>query len=337
MALLGGVLFGLACATRMTCLSMLPAILVWSILMRRGWSARLVYPVLAIAMAALVWVAFVAAYFSAFGATRLSEFMVAFGLSSGVSVPFEGIQMRLNYLVVGEGVIPVLAILALVGWFMSRLDEGKEDRGTIELCGFLLLAGAAGWFAWVLKAPIPHIRYLWPAIPLLWLAAILLGMSALSRSTRPKTVLMTHMVLILMCAAQGLLNMRMLAVGDSLALVYEFARGTRLATQTNFFAPRKSQDTMASLMASLPSSATVYALAEEAAYPMAFLSGRPVKSIRQSTKTSAEDYLLVQPSDYYRRTNWDLIGWVQANTTLMAQHGKYELRRVREGTQAPTR
>ena len=70
---------------------------------------------------------------------------------------------------------------------------------------------------------------------------------------------------------------------------------------------------------------------------MAFLSGRPVKSIRESTKASAEDYVLVQPSDYYRRTNWDLIGWVQGNTTLMAQHGKYELRRVREGTQGPTR
>ena len=337
MALLGGVLFGLACATRMTCLSMLPAILVWSMLARQGWRARFVYPVLAVAMAVLVFVAFKAVYVAAFGDTRLSQLMAALGSGSGVSVPFEGIEMRLNYLVVADGVIPVLAILALVGWFMSRLDEGKEDRGTIELCGFLLLAGAAGWFAWVLKAPIPHIRYLWPAIPLLWLTAILLGMSALSRSTWTQTVVMTHVVLILMCAAQGLLNMRMLAVGDSLALVYEFARGTRLATPTNFFAPRKSQETMAGLMASLPPSANVYALAEEAAYPMAFLSGRPVKSIRKSTEASAEDYVLVQPSDYYRRTNWDLIGWVQGNTTLMAQHGKYELRRVREGTQGPAR
>ncbi|MBL0283526.1 MAG: glycosyltransferase family 39 protein [Zoogloea sp.] len=80
MAILGGVLFGLACATRMTCLSMLPAILVWSVLAHRGWVARLVHPVLAVAVAVLVFVGCVAVYFAAFGDAPWSEFLAAAGL-----------------------------------------------------------------------------------------------------------------------------------------------------------------------------------------------------------------------------------------------------------------
>jgi len=335
MALLGGVLFGLACATRMTCLSMLPAILVWSLVARRGWIARLVYPLLAVATAVLVYLAFLAVYFFAFGDTALSEFFGAIGAASGASVPFPGIMQRLNFVGVGDGIIPVLAILALAGWFISRLEAGKDDREIIGLCGFFALAGVAGWLAWVLKAPLPHIRYLWPAIPLLWLAAILLGFSALKRSGRTRTVMMTHILLILMCTVQGLLNMRMLAVGDSLELEYEINRGARLSTPTQFFASSRNQEAMASQLVMLPRSANVYALRKEEAYPMTYLSGRTVKSIRELINASADDYLLVQPSDYFRHTDWALISWVQDNTTLTAQSGRYELHRVRAGSQGP--
>lgn len=338
MAILGGVLFGLACATRMTCLSMLPAILVWSVLAHRGWVARLVHPVLAVAVAVLVFVGCVAVYFVAFGDAPWSEFLVATGLSTGVSHPFSGIMLRLNYMVVADGIIPVLSIVALAGWFISRLEAGEDDREIVGLCGFLLLAGGAGWFAWVLKAPIPHIRYLWPAIPLLWLTAILLGLSALRRVRRERTLMIAHLVLIIMCAVQGLLNMRMLAVGDSLTLVYEIARKTELGTPRDFFVARRNQEAMAGLVGSLPSSANIHALVEQAAYPITYLSGRTVKSFAQPIKASAEDYLLVQPSDYsIWPASWDSISWLHDNTTLVARHGEYALYRVREGAQRPAR
>jgi len=334
MAILGGVLFGLACATRMTCLSMLPAVLVWSAVAQRGWVARFAYPLVAVALAVLVYIGFVAVYFAAFGDTPWSEFMVASGGASGVSNAFPGLMMRLNFVVVGDGIIPILAIFALAGWFLSRLDDGGDDREIIGLCGFLLLAGSAGWLAWVLKAPIPHIRYLWPAIPLLWLAAILLGLSAVARIKRVRTIMITHLVLILMCTAQGLLNMRMLAVGDSLALVYEIARGSRLGTPKDYFEPRRNQEAMAKLVSSLDSSANIQAFSAPSAYPMTFLSGRTVKSFPQPNEATAMDFLLVQPSDYsIWRTRWDLIRWMQNNTTLVEQRGDYALYRVHEGAQ----
>ena len=50
------------------------------------------------------------------------------------------------------------------------------------------------------------------------------------------------------------------------------------------------------------------ALVEQAAYPITYLSGRTVKSFAQPVKASAEDYLLVQPSDYsIWPASWDSI------------------------------
>ena len=329
MALLGGVLFGLACATRMTCLSMLPALLVWSIFAHRGWAARLGYPLLAVGISVLVFVGMVAIYFAAFGDTPWSEFMVAAGSASGITRPSLGILMRLNHVVVGDGIIPVLAVLALMGWFFCRLESDGDDPEPLGLCGFLLLAGGMGWLAWLLKAPIPHIRYLWPAIPMVWLAAILLGLTALGRSKRPRSVSVTHGVLVVACAIQGLLNVRMLAVGDSLALVYEVARGVRLGTPRDFLAPRKNQQILAGKLATLPASTTVLAFTAEAAYPMTYLSGRTVKALLEPVNASVGDYLLVQPSDHLIwRPRWELLSWLQNNTTLVERQGDYSLYRV---------
>lgn len=248
-------------------------------------------------------------------------------------------MLRLNYMVVADGIIPVIAIVALVGWFVSRLEAREDGREIIGLCGFLLLAGGAGWLAWVLKAPIPHIRYLWPAMPMLWLAAILLGLSALGRVRQQRMVMIAHLALILMLAIQGLLSVRMLGVGDSLALVYEAARKSKLETPRNLFVARSDQDEIAELLANLPVSANIHALGTAAAaYPMTYLSRRTVKSLPRPFKASAEDYLLVLPSDSsIWLPEWDLIAWIQTNTTLVERRGKYKLYRVREGALLPDR
>ncbi|MBK1656438.1 glycosyltransferase family 39 protein [Allochromatium vinosum] len=335
MALLGGVFFGLACATRMTCLSMLPAILVWSILAHRGWVARLIYPVLGVAVAVFVFVDFVAAYSYFFNdsPSNWSPMMISFASdANGLGRPFEGIMMRLNYMEVADGIIPVIAIVALTGWFISRLGAGEDDRKFVELCAFLLLAGSMGWLSWVLRAPIPHIRYLWPAIPMLWLAAILLGLSALKRVRQKRTAMIAHLSLIIICAFLGLLNIRMLAVGDSLGLVYEAARVSGLGTPKDFFVARRNQNEVAALLRNLPPSATIHALSEAAAYPMTYLSARAVKALARPFIASAEDYLLVQPCDRsFWLPKWDLISWLQDNTTLVERRGSYDLYKVHEG------
>ena len=336
MAVLGGIFFGVACATRMTCLSMLPAIFVWSLFTQRCWHARVFYPLLAIAVAGLVFIGFMAIYFSAFGGASWQEYLTVNGLSSGLGKPFPGIMMRLNYLAVVDGIIPALALISLAGWFVSQLHAKKNDNEVLGVCGFLLLAGSAGWLSWVLRAPIPHIRYLWPSIPLFWLVVILLSASALERVTQPRTLMIAHISIVLMCAAQGLLNMRLLAVGDSLTLVYEIARESTLGTPQNFFVARNTQNEMANVLASLPATANIYAIQEAAAYPMTYLSNRTIKSLRQATKASDLDYLLVQPYDRsIWLPRWNLIGWLQSNTTLKGRRGEYELYQVREGVSLP--
>jgi len=171
---------------------------------------------------------------------------------------------------------------------------------------------------------------------MLWLAAILLGLSALGRVRQQRTVTFAHLALILMFAVQGLLNVRMLAIGDSLALVYEAARKSELEAPRNLFVARSEQDEIAELLANLPVSANIHALGKAAAYPMTYLSGRTVKSLPRPFKASAEDYLLVVPSDSsIWLPEWDLIAWIQTNTTLVEHRGEYKLYRVREGALLP--
>ena len=72
--------------------------------------------------------------------------------------------------------------------------------------------------------------------------------------------------------------------------------------------------------------------------PITYLSGRTGKSFAQPVKASAEDYLLVQPSDYsIWPASWDSISWLHDNTTLVERHGEYALYRMREGAQRPAR
>lgn len=335
-AALGGVLFGIACATRMTCLAMLPAILVWSIFTKRGWSGQLVFPVIAIAFAVAIFLGLTATYFAAFGDTPWSEFMVASGSASGVSRAFPGLMLRLNYLAVSDGIFPLTGLLALAGWFVHRASSEQNKQGMVSFCGLLLLAGGAGWLAWLLKAPIPHIRYLWPALPLIWLAIIMLGLSELHRVNHPRALVIAHLTIVCICFGQVLLNVRMLAVGDSLTLVYEAARRTELGTPRKLFEVRKHQQAMADHLAGLPKSAKVHALSEPAVYPMTFLSGRTIASLSEFGEASVTRYLLIQAYDRsIWPASWDRISWLQNNAKLEVRHGDYWLYRIRADAGQP--
>ncbi|MFG6439513.1 ArnT family glycosyltransferase [Roseateles sp. LKC17W] len=329
-----GVLFGLACATRMTCLSMLPALPLWALFAGRGWRERLVHPLLAVAIAGGVFAACVAGYVVAFSDAPWRDALNAAGASSGVTRAYEGVLLRLSYVVVGEGIVPMLAILVLVGWACSRLVAGREVDLTLRLCSFLLLAGVAGWLAWLVKAPIPHIRYLWPAIPLLWLAGILLATSAFAGVTRQRVLWIAHAVVVVSCVAQGLLNVRMLAVGDALMLVYESARGMGVSRPGPYGAQRADQQAMARYLAELPKSAKVTAFNAASAYPLTYLDGRVVGRWQPAQRTSQDDYHLMQPSDVIWAHDWDRIGWLNTHMTRVTTFGGYALYRGR-GTETP--
>ena len=117
---------------------------------------------------------------------------------------------------------------------------------------------------------------------------------------------------------------------------FQSARKTEIGTPQNFFAPRTNQTAMAGLITNLPLAAKIHVLQEPAAYPMTYLSGRALRSFPQPFKTSNDDYLLVQPSDYsIWPASWAMIGWLQENTNLVARRGEYSLYRLREGVLRP--
>lgn len=310
-ALAAGVLFGLACATRMTCLSMLPALPLWAALAGHGWRERVAHP-LAVVTAGAVFAACVAGYVVAFADVPWRDALAAAGNASGVTRAYGGVLVRLSCAVVGEGIVPVLA---LTGWTCLRLLAQREGDATLRLSSFLLCAGLAGWLAWLVKAPIPHIRYLWPAIPLLWLAGILLATSTLALAERPRVRWIAHAVVVASCVVQGLINLRMLAVGESFMLVYEAAHGTRLLRPAPYGVPRANQEAMARRLAELPKTANVTAFITEATYPLTYLGGRTVSRWRPLQSVSSDEYQVVQPTSW--AGNWERIGWVTAHMTLV--------------------
>lgn len=334
-AIFGGLLFGLACATRMTCLAMLPAILIWSFLANRQWAARLLYPIVAIAVAVVVFTACVNAYSYAFDGTLWDPFLVSAGSATGLGRPFEGGLLRMNYLLVSDGIFPVAGIFGLVAWYVVRL-KSPDDPEIMPLCGFLLIAGVGAWAAWVFKAPIAHIRYLWPAIPLLWLAAILLGLANLKRVKNPVTILVVHATIMGVCLVQGLFNVRMLAVGESLTVLYEFSRKAPLAIPREYFAARNDQEAIIRAVRDLPASGNIYAVMVQATYPITYASGRTIKPLQAADKLSDADFLIVAPSDRNIWVpSWDLIGWIQENTLPLERHGDYALYSLRQGASVP--
>jgi hypothetical protein len=333
-AILGGVLFGLACATRMTCLAMLPTILIWSFLVHRGLAARLLYPIMATAVAVVVFTACVSAHFHAFGDVPWDQFLARMSSATGVGGSFKGVLGVLNYLLVSDGIFPLLGMIGLVGWYISQI-ESTDDAELMPLCGFLLIAGFCAWGAWVLNAPIAHIRYLWPAIPMLWLAAILLGLTRLKRVKNPITHLSFHLTIISFCLVQGLFNIRTLAVGESLTVLYEFTRTSPLAIPQKNFAARNHQDAIARAVRDLPASGNVYALGP-GSYPITYASGRTIKPLRTARIFSDSDFLIILPSDRNIWVpSWDRIVWLHENTLLLERHGEYALYTLRQGAPLP--
>ncbi|MFZ4535412.1 glycosyltransferase family 39 protein [Propionivibrio sp.] len=335
LAIFGGLLFGLACATRTTCLAILPAILIWSFIFHKGWAARLLYPIMAISVAVVVFTACKSAYYYAFDGTLWDRSLFGLDAATGMGRSFEGGLLRMNYLLVSDGFFPVLGILGLVAWYVIRLMS-SDDPEIMRLCGFLLIAGIGAWAAWVLKSPIAHVRYLWPAIPLVWLAAILLGLTSLKRVKNPITFRAVHATIMCFCLVQGLFNIRMLAVGESLTVLYEFARMAPLATPRAYFAARNDQEAIIRAVRNLPTSGNIYAVVVQATYPITYAAGRTIKPLRTAQRVSDGDFLIVVPSDHnIWEPSWDLIGWIQENTLLLERHGNYALYALRQGASTP--
>jgi hypothetical protein len=297
-AVWAGVLVGLACATRVNCMVALAAMAAGVLLVRLPWRDRLIRSCLGIGSAVLLFAVGLCLYLLAFRVTRYGDLVADMASSTGLGSEHKHWSEIVRYLLISNALLPLFvgvgAAAALVGGAMSRADPGVR-----RFCALLLITAVVGWAMWAWKAPIPHVRYLWPFICCIWLAAVMVLIALVQRTADRQTWLAFQGAVLAVCAYQGLASAFLVLDGESLVLVYELNQRAPLTLPRNNFSAAADQRVAAEFLAHLPADAELYAVEPAAYYPVTYLSGRPIRSLRNQNLTGFNDmsYMVLGPAE----------------------------------------
>ena len=327
-----GILFGLASATRLSALIPLPAVVIWSLLYARVVPRVILHAVVASATASAIFLVSGGIYYALFN-THNDLHTLASNMASatGVARPTD-VASIISSFATSETLFPAsMMVVAAVALIPS---PQRESFAAIRpLCVMLWLIGAIGWAAWIVKAPIPHVRYLWPALPAAWLCGVLLLVDWLMALKPGRGRVLLHTAILSVGATQFALSFRQVAYGDSLKLVYEAARWSPIAGFQPFHA-RQDQDRVASIVAGLPAEAQVYALVPPVSYPITWLTGREIRPLSEFSASPpsgrGDQYLVLFPSDKsIWRPTLETLNWIEANATLHSRFDDYSVYRIK--------
>jgi len=348
-ALVTGALLGLACATRVNGLVAIPALVAYAVFVRPERGA-IVRGLAAGALAAAIAGVLLAGYY------RLG---VAIGSGGGYLATAVGVDKHkaatqfLQFVAVANDLLPLALIAAVIGaWFVHRADGrdgrrhgGQEHDGQEhdrrDLAGVLLFMGVALLAAWILIAPFPHLRYLWPAIACIWLAGVVLLLDLLRSARTPAARLTLHGIVVAAGGYALIAGLLALLNGDSLLLVYQaMGRSPQVAASDRRFAAAADQRALAGFVAGRPRGARFYTFPAPLAFPTAYLSGRTVASLPTldggpALDARTESYLLIDPADFaiwFPERQFD--DWRRTHTSLAFHSGGYAAFRI--AADAPT-
>jgi hypothetical protein len=169
------------------------------------------------------------------------------GAGNPFSIPLGyWIPQRLAYWSIWQSFMPIiLAVLITIGWHRTRQQLGKP-QGIDALLVFAWLA----MLAWVVLAPIPHLRYLWPALA----AFAIVGMFALVLLLKANTVHAGSVLALgIAILATGYLDgARTYLHGEADILSWQLTRETRYSLQYGPFRHMQYQKAMVSRLLQIP-------------------------------------------------------------------------------------
>ena len=298
-SIMSGILFGLSCATRTSALIALPAIVVWAPYFARSFPHPILHTLVVCVAALAIFLLSTAAYYLLFRMGDSDSFVSYVGTVTGV-LYYRDISSWLAYFLASQNLFPIVT-LGVSALALALAPPAGSFAAARPLCVLLLLIAVIGWVAWVVKAPIPHVRYLWPALPALWLCGTLLLLGWLTALGPGRSRLVVQAAVVSVWTAQFVISFREVCYGDSLAVVDEAIGRIPIKTHLMFFLARQEQNELASLLSNLPSDAEVCALKKEFAYPITFITGRIIESISDIPHSIHPDrncaYLVLFPSD----------------------------------------
>jgi hypothetical protein len=323
-----GLLTGLAAATRLEWITLFPSLVGWALFLRDDRRARVVdaLGVTAIGIAVLVvnllWM-------GSFSSRQTSALADSTGMANwGLDYP-----RLLNRFAIGDGFLPIgtMVLATLVAWVLTRIERQCWPCWLCLIpCGWLI------WAGWTIRSPIPHLRYIWPALACF---SIVFGFG-LGRlyewgtSTGPRLARVGALLLGLACLASGLgVTFRDLVLGDSDHLSFEWSREARMPNYRRFQCIQDQNAAAEYVSMAFGPDEDVPVIGWD--FPLRYLTGRRVARLsgfaaQGTTRSVALPRRLVITSGVGTYVQLDPRGrrWIEENCRLEAQFGQYCFYRV---------
>lgn len=333
-AVWAGVVIGVAAATRVNCVVALPALGLVGLLARLRWRDVLLRSGLAIAIGAVLLGLGLGTYVLAFRVASYGDVARNMGHSTGLA-EHKGVSDLLRYLLISNGLLPVFvgvgATATLVGGALSHAQVASR-----RFCAVLLITAVLGWVLWACRAPIPHVRYLWPFICCLWLAGVMLLVAQVQRMPDWRARLTFHGATLAVCAYQGLASLFLVLNGESLVLVYQLNQMAALTVPHKDLSAAADQRAAAAFLAGLPAGARLYGWVPEADYGLTYLDGRPTGSVREAPGFPDTSFLVVVPGEF---EIWppspSFTVWLAEYGAAVFRSGRYVVYRIRPDAPVP--
>lgn len=342
--LAAGLLFGLAAACRLNCLPAFVALTITWITGRGDRRTEFRDTAIAIGTGLLAfagqWGLFV---LLAHDPLAPSEWLGDFGIDSESEPIGYLVPRRLGYYVIAQDHLAlVLAAGITVAWACWARRRAGDPRAGDVLLAFAWVEG----LAWLAKAPIPHLRYLWPSLASFAAVGGLCLAAAFRAAVDADSKLLQRAVLGVALAGMvsGYLEgARILLHGESDLLSFEYQRATHPTLQYGPFKHLRAQREMVRLLESLPADQAIATFTFDTA--LALETRRSILPIHCYYLEQYHYYLPQPPSVRSKFPRWLVItpmvnrfpdcyftprlhAWVGKNCRLEAKRGPYLLYEV---------
>ena len=236
--------------------------------------------------------------------------------------------------------LPWLAVMTISAfwWPHAATAASRADAPRFET--LLAATGAVLLAAWLVRAPIPHLRYAFPA--LFCFAALaafglreLLGRALASGSTRH--VLLCHGVGLACVLGSIGTTTRSLVMSDSDYASWEWTHEMPFDYFRRFEARQHQQEAAAFLRDQLPADTRLYSYVP---YALRYLTNRPVVAIDKAPVADAgvshaQRYLVLTPAiGTYFSMKPESAMWIVAQAPLVKQIGRYSIYKLPAGNDA---
>jgi hypothetical protein len=224
-----------------------------------------------------------------------------------------------------------LITLIITGAYWSRPEvEGQQhSQSTPRFESLLAVTGCTLLIGWLLRAPIPHLRYLFPALFCFATLAVICLKNAASLAMEQGSAKQWFLcqLIALACVVGSLgTSLRSIVMADSDIASWEWSREVPFDYYRRFVASSQQKDAANYINNVIPPDSIIYS---HVPYALRYMTNRAIVDIdrpafNKINNVSLRRYLVLTPSvGTYLYMNPKFATWLQTNAVLQAEMGRY--------------